>query len=99
MRENDLKVIGIEQDSLVSIIGQVVAKELQDALPKYEFKTQNEGDEVLSTKEACELLRISKTTLWRLSKKGAIPVRRLNTKTVFLKSELLNYLKKNDYES
>nr|WP_293304511.1 helix-turn-helix domain-containing protein [Allomuricauda sp.] len=99
MRKNHFNLIGIEQESLVSIIGQVVAKELHEVLPKYEFKSQNKGDEVLSTKEACELLRISKTTLWRLNKKGAIPVRRLNTKTVFLKSELLNYLKKNDYEN
>ena len=87
-------LIGIDQESLLSIIGQVVAKELQKLIPKMSPKEETQKDEVLTTKEACKLLKISKTTLWRLNKRGEIPTRKLNTKTVFLKSDLLTYLKR-----
>ena len=87
------QLIGIDLKNLEAILGQVIAKELQKLSSKKKDNNELEYDEVLTTKEVCNLLKISKTTLWRLNKRGLIIPKRLNTKTVFLRTEVLNYLK------
>ena len=56
-------------------------------------------DEILTSREACELLKIGRTKLWRLTKDSDVPAYRVGDgKTSGLryrKSELLAYLDKN----
>lgn len=85
-------LIGIELDSLVSIIGQVVAKELQPLKSRENQKKESQLNVVLSRQEAADFLGISRTTLWKLDKSGELPARRIKTKVVYYKNDLLNYL-------
>jgi excisionase family DNA binding protein len=60
-------------------------------------KTNILPEEILLTKkEACELLRVSTTTIWRLEKKGEItkPIRKGGS-VKYRKTDLLNYLNSN----
>lgn len=85
-------LIGIDLDSLVSIIRQVVAKELQPLKSRETQKKESQLNVVLSRQEAADFLGISTTTLWKLDKSGELPARRINTKVVYYKNDLLNYL-------
>jgi excisionase family DNA binding protein len=51
--------------------------------------------EFLTVKEACVLLRSSPVTLWRLRKKGELPFNRIAAKILFRRSDLENFLTRN----
>ena len=50
------------------------------------------SDEVLTLKEASELLKLSKSTLYNLARKGKIPARRVGRSWRFVKLSLLRWL-------
>ena len=60
---------------------------------------RHQDDEILTGREARELLKIGRTKLWELTKKNIIPAYRVGTgKTSSLgykRSELLEWLEKN----
>lgn len=51
--------------------------------------------EVLTSKEVCELLKISAVTLWRERRAGRITYRRVSSKIIFLRSDVIAYLDQN----
>jgi excisionase family DNA binding protein len=64
-----------------------------------ELGTRHEEEEILTTREARELLKIGRTKLWELTKQSLIPAYRVgNGRTSGLrykKSELLAWLEQN----
>ena len=54
-----------------------------------------EIDKVLTTEEACEYLRTTKTTLFKMVREGVIPSARVGNSFRFLKSELEDFLRGN----
>lgn len=49
--------------------------------------------QLFTNKEACEFLRVSPVTLWRIREKGKIDFRRVGAgKIVFTREDLENYL-------
>lgn len=90
-----IQVYDVDLEVFKSIIGNAVAKVLQENRELL-IDSQNEsGDKYLSRKEAAEFLRISETTLWNLDKTQVLPAKRLNGKVLYLKSDLLNFSKTN----
>jgi len=53
----------------------------------------NADEEVLTTGEACKLLRISRQTLYKLVDQGRLPGAKIGQSYKFLKSELVRFLK------
>jgi len=53
-------------------------------------------NETISTTGACELLGITRQTLYKLYEKGDIPGKKIGGKYRFIESELVNYMKKSD---
>ena len=49
-----------------------------------------QSKEFLTVKETCELLGISRTTLWRSIKRGRLKVGRMGTRIIIKKQELQN---------
>ncbi|BFP40453.1 hypothetical protein FGF1_12980 [Flavobacteriaceae bacterium GF1] len=83
-------LIGIDLESLESIIQQAVAKELQ-ILKLNEH--QKEPEEVISSRqEAADFLGISLTLLWEMDKSGELPAKRIKSKVVYLKGDLIDFL-------
>lgn len=54
-------------------------------------------DEVLTTKELAQFLKLSKETVYKLLRSGEIPYTRFQHKYRVLKSELIEWLKANRY--
>ena len=50
------------------------------------------SDEVLTLKEASELLKLSKSTLYSLARKGKVPARRVGRSWRFVKFNLIRWL-------
>ena len=93
MKLNNSKLIGIELDSLVLIIGQAVAKELNEIKKQIVLNSNKPNEEILSRKQTADFLQISLTTLWSYDKNQILPSKRIGTKVYYLKSELINFLK------
>lgn len=52
------------------------------------------AEEILTTREAAQLLRISPITIRKLIRVDSLPAHRMGRKWVFLKSEVLEWVKK-----
>jgi len=52
-------------------------------------------DQLLTDKEAAKFLRSSQVTLWRLRRDGALGFNRVASKILYRRSELENYLQRN----
>ena len=50
------------------------------------------GDEILNTKEACKLLKVSRNHLASLRQKGIIPSFRLGTSIKYRRIDLMNHI-------
>jgi excisionase family DNA binding protein len=52
-------------------------------------------DELLTDSEVQELLRISRTTLWRLRRSAGIPYGRVGRKCRYVRSEVIDWVREN----
>jgi len=50
------------------------------------------SDEILTLKEASELLKLSKSTLYNLARKGKIPARRVGRSWRFVRFNLIQWI-------
>jgi len=51
------------------------------------------AEEILTTKETAELLRVSPITLRKLIHKDSLPAHKMGRKWVFLKTEIFDWIK------
>ena len=51
-------------------------------------------EKYLTIKEICKYLKISSTTVWRLSKKGILKPMKIGNRTLFARAEIDDYLRK-----
>lgn len=90
---NDL--ILINKNDLRTMIGEVVQEKLTAFANWIQTRRVETNDsELLTTQEAAEMLKMSRSTLYRLRKKGLIPEYGLENSVYFKKSEILNALKR-----
>lgn len=59
----------------------------------------NALEDVMTEKEACELLGIAEVTLWRERKKGRISFIRVGGKIRYFRSDVLIYLNRNRHQA
>lgn len=52
------------------------------------------SQEILTTKETAEFLRVSTITLRKFIKEDSLPAHKMGRKWIFLKSEILDWLRK-----
>lgn len=71
----------------------ITIEQLVDAIKPFFQKKSKESDsfeeELLTREEACQFLNITKTTLWKLTKKGKYKSYGVGNRVLYKKSELL----------
>nr|WP_321453522.1 helix-turn-helix domain-containing protein [uncultured Carboxylicivirga sp.] len=76
---------------------QILREIFQEEISKVQFQnpTSNthEEKEVITRKEAMELLNCSHSTLYRYQKEGEVPYFKIGKKVLFKRSELLEFIK------
>ena len=69
-----------------------IEKQLSDFHTKIDHLSQPDRKELLTIKEACELLQITRTTLWRWCKKGTVKSYGMEGEKYFKRSEIMEAL-------
>jgi excisionase family DNA binding protein len=78
----------ISRDEFQNLIRECVREELRSQSQENPQSSSNE-DELINSKEAASLLRISLPTLHKWKKQGRIPFHRIGTRIRFNKAEVL----------
>ena len=87
MKKNQIIIDVLSKEELEDLIG----KSLEEVIKNNTLnKTTNQ--ELLTRKEACKLLKIDSSTLWRWSNKGKIIAYGIGSRRFYKKEELLNSL-------
>lgn len=71
---------------------EIVCKAVEDAFAKSNIRKEKKKDEILTTKELCAWLKLSRVTIWQLTKKGILPFIRVGNQKRYSKSAVLNKL-------
>ena len=85
---NTINFVQMSSESLVEIIRTELQSQFNDFISKSVKEERTEND-YLTKKQACELLSISETTIWRWVKNGKIIAHGLVGKRYFKRSELI----------
>lgn len=92
---SDVIFTGISSEELINQIVEKTKDAVIKLLITQKPKEQNcNEEEFLTQKEACEFLKCSSTTLWRLVKQKKVSSVKSGRKNLYQKSELTNYLRK-----
>lgn len=85
---------GLTVEELLKNVETIVQVKLEEHLQKHSSKT---SVRYLSTKEVCEILQISKPTLYDWTKQGLINSYRISTRVYYKSDEIDASLKKRKY--
>ena len=85
-----LQFIQTTPEQLVELISEGVKTQLQDL--KKDLQKQEANDQLLTQAEACEFLKIERTTLWNWTNKGKVQAYGIGNRRYYKRSELLECL-------
>ena len=91
--ENSILLQNLSRQDLTQLIKEIVRSQLEDF--KETLNTHN-PDELLTREEACKLLKVDSSTLWRWTNKGKVIAYGIGSRRFYKKEELLNSLIKLD---
>ena len=72
-------------------LGDLIGKSLEEVIKNKPFN-HSPDQELLTREEACMLLKVDSSTLWRWTNKGKITAYGIGSKRFYKKEELLNSL-------
>ena len=78
---------------LSGITLEQLATALKPLLDHSTISITETSNELLSREEACELLKINKTSLWKHTKNGKLKSYGIGNRVLYKRSELLDYIK------
>ena len=91
---NRTKIITIDVESLTEIIRDLISEELSKAFHnKVEQNIEEHKIELLTRTECAKFLKISKTTLWKITKEGELSSQKIRGKVIYLRDDVENYIK------
>ena len=93
MTENK-RLIDLTKSELIDLITKTFATELKKVSNLVNTKPSNSNSEteLLNREETSKLLKISFTTLWKHSKSGILPSKKLGNKVYYFRQDVFNYL-------
>ncbi len=88
------RLIDLTKSELIDLITETFATELKKVSNLVNPKPNNSNSEteLLNREETSKLLKISFTTLWKHSKSGLLPSKKLGHKVYYFKQDVFNYL-------
>lgn len=88
------RLIDLTKSELIDLITETFATELKKVGNLVLTKQSNTDSEteLLNREETTKLLKISFTTLWKHTKNGLLPSKKLGNKVYYFKQDVFNYL-------
>lgn len=71
----------------------VISQAIENALAKTNHKERELKEELLTTEELCDFLKLSRTSVWSLTKNGIIPFLRIGNHKRYQKIDVIKKLK------
>jgi excisionase family DNA binding protein len=84
-----INIVQMSSESFVEILRTELQSLLKDFIGKSVIEEKTEV-EYLTKKQACKLLNVSETTIWRWAKEGKIIAHGIGSKRYFKRSELID---------
>ncbi len=78
------------QNFTINDLQEIVNNSVKEAFKENKLFTQKEPEDLLTTKQAMELLQVSQVTLHRWRVDGLIPSHRIGGSIYFKRSEIIN---------
>lgn len=72
---------------------EIVSKAVINALERKIKGNEKDKNEILTTDELCSWLKLSRVTVWQLTKNGILPFIRIGNQKRYLKSDVLKKMK------
>ncbi len=88
---NTIQFIQTSPEELTEQLAEVVKKQLLEL--KKQLLSEDANDELLTRKQACELLQIEQSTLWHWTNKGKVQAYGIGNRRYYKRSELIEALK------
>lgn len=92
MTEKSVQLIQMNISEFTEIISNCVKAELQKINNLFQLNPKVEPDELLSRKQASELLGVSYTTLFHWNNDKTLPAQKMGNKVYYQKSSIMNKL-------
>lgn len=92
MTEKSVQLIQMNISELTEIISNCVKSELQKMNNVIQLPQKVESDELLSRKQASELLGVSYTTLFHWNNDKTLPAQKIGSKVYYQKSAIMSKL-------
>lgn len=77
---------------VAELISEPIKKSILKELKKIQTPEETNENDLLTAKEACELLQIHKSTLWQWTKKGKIKIYGIGGRRYYKRSQIINDL-------
>ena len=86
------RLIDLKVSDLIKLISESVSTELEKVNAFLNSKVENPQEELLTRDETSKLLKISLTTLWKHSKTGTLPAKKIGRKVYYFRQDVMNRL-------
>ena len=93
--ENSVLIEKVSQAQLIDAINQAVQDQFEEL--KQELHKVRDQEELLTRKEAANLLKIDSSTLWHWTKKGKLPSYGIGNRVYYKRSEIMESLVRVNY--
>jgi len=90
--EKRIQLLEISLEDITNIIKEAVSTELQKLSESGGFRMTDEGERLLSREQACELLQIDPSSLWRWTNKGKIKAYGIGNRRFYKYNEIMESL-------
>ena len=92
MEQKTLQLIQLSVQDLTDLVSSCISTELEKANHYFSSKAANPQEELLTRDETSKLLKISLTTLWKHSKTGTLPAKKIGHKVYYFRQDVMNRL-------
>lgn len=90
---SEVQFIGVTISELANAISEIIIPNFKNEV--LEKVKQEQQPEFITRSEACKILKIGKSTLWRWQNKGILNAYTIEGKSLFKREDLMNVIEKN----
>lgn len=90
---SEVQFIGVSISDLANAISEIIIPNFKSEV--LEKVKQGQQQEFITRNEACKMLKIGKSTLWRWQNKGILSAYTIEGKSLFKTEDLLSVIEKN----
>ena len=89
MVENKLRLVHVSLEDLTSVIGEIVASEVQKVKSLLTETPKDDSDKIMTREEVCKLLKVSTTTLFNWNNDKILVNFKIGRRVYYMQSDVM----------